>query len=369
MKSSGICRLLGVVASSASLAHALPHYSDVVEVESRSLDQIYAAAKQESGPLQVFWGGDAGSQGDGTRAAWAARFPDLPLNLTVDLSKYHNNRIDRAHLQGLHVADIANLQTLQDFPRWKAEGKLVKYKPANFEDILGSEKDFEGAYVPTGINSFGTFVYDSTKINASSVPRSYASLTDPMFKGKLIVTYPNDDDAVAYLFSLIVDRYGYQWLYDLAQNDVQWVRGTGSPMLLLNALHNSTSSRALSFTSYSNGQEWVGTKVPEAPEQYMSWAQTGAIIEGTPRPETSKLFISWLTSFQRQNSSHASGNTILKSLNTLHGADPFGNNATQISGFRRFEQDRAGVEWWKNLYEEVLGTPQGLGPLEVYPNA
>lgn len=217
-------------------------------------------------------------------------------------------------------------------------------------------------------DGFGTFVFDTTKINASSVPTSYASLTDPMFKGKLILTYPNDDDAIAYLFSLIVSRYGYQWLYDLAQNDVQWVRGTGSPILRLTALHNSTSSRALSFTTYSNGQDWVGQKKPEAPEQYMSWAQTGAIIAGTPRLESSKLFLNWLVSFNQQNASHTSGATVLKSLNTIRGVDPLASNATQYSGFRTFEQDRAGVEWWKNLFEEVLGTPQGLGPLEVYPN-
>lgn len=29
-----------------------------VDVESRSLDEIYAAAKKENGTLQVFWGGD-----------------------------------------------------------------------------------------------------------------------------------------------------------------------------------------------------------------------------------------------------------------------------------------------------------------------
>lgn len=308
----------------------------------------------------------------------------------MDLSKYHDNRIDRGHLQGLHVADVANLQTLQDFRRWKAEGKLVNYKPASFEDLLENEKDFDGAYLPTAlsqsirphhcslslpmanilliVDTFGTFVFDNTKIEASSVPTSYESLTDPMFKDKLILTYPNDDDAVAYLFSLIVSRYGYQWLYDLAQNNVTWVRGTGSPILRLTASHNTTSTQALSFTTYSNGQDWVSSKAPQAPEQYMSWAQTAAIIAGTPRLESSKLFINWLTSFNFQNASHSSSATVLKSLNTIHGVDPFANNATQYSGFRTFEQDRAGVEWWKNLFEEVLGTPQGLGPLEVYPN-
>ena len=100
----------------------------------------------------------------------------------------------------------------------------------------------------------------------------------------------------------------------------------------------------------------------------MSWAQTGAILKGTTRPESAKLFISWLVSEEWQEPRSASGYTTLRSLNEASGNDPYGSNATQISGFRVFEQDRAGVEWWKNLFEEVLGTAQGKGPLEMYPN-
>lgn len=121
-----------------------------VPLESRSLDEIYEAAKKEAGansqPLQVAWGGDAGTQGDSVRKAWKQRFPDIPLNLTVDLSKFHNGRIDTAFYQGEHSADVAFLQTLQDFPRWKNQNRLLYYKPAEFNDIFNGEKDPDGAW-------------------------------------------------------------------------------------------------------------------------------------------------------------------------------------------------------------------------------
>lgn len=100
----------------------------------------------------------------------------------------------------------------------------------------------------------------------------------------------------------------------------------------------------------------------------MSWAQTGAILKGTSRPESAKLFLGWLVSEERQGQGSETGATTLSNLNVANGVDVYGSNATQISGFRVFEQDRSGVEWSKNLFEEVLGTPQGKGPLEVYPN-
>ena len=95
----------------------------------------------------------AGSQGDGVRSAWKARFPNVVLNLTVDLSKYHDSRVDRAYYEGTHVADVAVLQTLQDFPRWKSQNKLSYYKPMNFDDLLANEKDLDGAYLPIQISA------------------------------------------------------------------------------------------------------------------------------------------------------------------------------------------------------------------------
>lgn len=219
------------------------------------------------------------------------------------------------------------------------------------------------------IGSFGTISYDSSKIDAAKVPTSFADFAKPQWKSKLILTYPNDDDAICYLFSMIVGRYGFQWLYDLAKNDVQWVRGTASPGILLADLHNKTSSRVLTFTSYPPSTDYFKSKKPQAPEQYMSWAQTAAIIKSTPRPESAKLYMNYLVGLQRQNGTAAGGSpSMLLSLNKQYGLDPYSSNATQISGFRVFEQDRNQVEWWKNLFEEVLGTAQGPGPLLLYPN-
>lgn len=164
---------------------------------------------------------------------------------------------------------------------------------------------------------------------------------------------------------MIVGRYGYDWLYQLAQNDVKWVRGTGTPGLEFVADHNSSSSRALSFTSFAAGSEdYLATADPQYPEQYFAWPQTGGIISSTARPESAKLFMSWITSDEYQNTTA----TIRMDLLQAQGKSYYNDKAMQISEFRVFEQNRADVEWWKNLFEDVLGTPQGKSPLQVYPN-
>ena len=80
--------------------------------------------------------------------AFTARFPNVALNLTNDVSKYLDGRIDRAFYANDEYIDVAMLETLQDYTRWKAENRLLYYKAAVWNDIVNGKKDLDGAYVP-----------------------------------------------------------------------------------------------------------------------------------------------------------------------------------------------------------------------------
>ncbi|MDX3521433.1 hypothetical protein [Streptomyces scabiei] len=47
--------------------------------------------------------------------------------MVVDYSKFHDARIDNQLATGSLVPDVVQLQTLQDFSRWKKEGFLLPY--------------------------------------------------------------------------------------------------------------------------------------------------------------------------------------------------------------------------------------------------
>lgn len=102
----------------------------------------------------------AGWQGAGLVSSFEALFPGLKLNLTVDLSKYHDSNIDRSWLAGNEYVDVAILQTVQDFPRWRDQQRLLNYKPSNFEDIYLGEKDLNGAFNPIGICKSILFIWN-----------------------------------------------------------------------------------------------------------------------------------------------------------------------------------------------------------------
>jgi hypothetical protein len=87
--------LLGTVSADSLFA-----FNSSVQVESRSLDRLHQAALAEGGTVVLWHGGDLANGGDDLKKSFEARFPGVTLNVTIDLSKYHDGRVDQALASG-----------------------------------------------------------------------------------------------------------------------------------------------------------------------------------------------------------------------------------------------------------------------------
>ncbi|XDG03801.1 hypothetical protein ABKA04_003416 [Annulohypoxylon sp. FPYF3050] len=326
-------------------------------IEDRTIDEIYAAALKEGGVVTLWHGGDERNQQDSLKKSFEARFPGITLNITVDLSKYHDIRVDQQLAEGNVYVDSVALQTVQDFPRWEAEGALLHYAPVGFDDIYSSFRHVEAAWY--AISGFSwSFVWNTNKID--NPPQEFPDFLKPEYKDKLVLTYPNDDDAVLFAFDLILRQYGYSWFEKLLAQNPRWVRGTGTPITLIS---QDNSTVGLTFTS-SIGLTPVAPLNFTIPKQghFVSWGQTAAILKDAPHPESAKLLVNYLVS--EENQKQTGGFSIRSDV-------PSPNNfpsildipATNPTEFPRFMGDRVRVERLRFFFEDKLGTAQGLSPL------
>ncbi|KAI9736631.1 MAG: hypothetical protein M1834_000835 [Cirrosporium novae-zelandiae] len=331
--------------------------SHVVEVENRTLSQIYQAALSEGGTVVLWHGGDETNQQDALKEAFEARFPGMSLNLTVDLSKYHDSNIDTQLATDNLTVDSAILQTVHDYPRWKLEGALKHYIPLDFESIYDAFKDEDGAY-------YGMYVFGWSNVwNTEYVSQGPVEFTDYLkseFKNKLVLTYPNDDDAVLYAFYLIMQQYGTSWFDSLLSQNPRWVRGTGTPATLM---ASSNGSYTASFT----GSIGLVASSPfnisyPTQGQFVSWPQTGAIFKDAPHPEGAKLLHNYILSQEYQNKT---GSWSVRTDMTPPGGKPkiMEMPGTDPTKFMDFMLDRPRVERLRFWFEERLGSAQGKSPL------
>jgi hypothetical protein len=195
--------ILGTLISHALAYDTLFAFDSAPEIEKRSIASIYNAALAEGGVVTCWHGGDETNQQDALKSAFEAAFPGLILNITVDLSKYHDGKIDELLVNDDVYVDSVILQTLHDYPRWASEGALLNYAPLGFDQIDPAYKDSTSA-AWYGVTLWSwSFIWNTAKLHNATLKPEFPSLLDPALKDKLVLTYPNDDDAILYAFDLM----------------------------------------------------------------------------------------------------------------------------------------------------------------------
>ncbi|WP_030435168.1 ABC transporter substrate-binding protein [Actinoplanes subtropicus] len=335
--------------------------------ERKSLDQLYAEAKREGGELVVYAGGDTPDQQDATKQAFRSQFPDINLKIIVDYSKYHDVRVDNQLATNSLVPDVVQLQTLQDFPRWKDQGVLLPYKPAGFSALYPRFRDPDGAWVGIAVYAF-SYMYDAGLGDGG--PATPRDLADPRWRGAIASSYPNDDDAVLYLYKLYAETYGWDWVRRLAAQDIVFGRGTPTPIVAVASKQKPVGiGGAGSLTGpIAPGVKWVAADG----HPFMAWAQRAAILARAKHPAAARLYLNWQLSAPVQQASF-DGWSVRTDVKPAGGLEPIWKypNA-HLDGFPRFMADRAEVERWKQTFTLYFGEVEGAptpGVLGLHPGA
>ena len=196
--------------------------SSASPLRAETLDEIYAKAKGE-GALSIYGGGPARLY-EGWVKEYEARFPGIKVTVTGGYAGGLAPAIDKQIAEGKLDVDFVTFQAVQEFIRWKREGVLLPFKMEGFEALDPRFRDADGAYTP--INVFAIAPAFNTKLVArEDAPRSALDFLKPMFRGKLITAYPNDDDATLFAFQTIVKKYGWKYMDDYMATEPKFIQG------------------------------------------------------------------------------------------------------------------------------------------------
>jgi len=268
-------------------------------VNADTIDQLYQAAKQE-GAL-VLYGGGAAAPLERRAAEFEKRFPGIKVSVTAGFSNILAPQIDEQIHQGKLAVDLTIFQTLQDYVRWKKAGVLRSFKPEGFEQIDPSFKDADGEYLGVWISGL-SYAYNTEKLVATDVPKSALDFLKPSFSGKLITTYPQDDDVTLYLFTTIVEKYGWEYMDKYMANKPSFVRGhLGVARGILSGENVASFDVILGgiLAEARNGKP-AAIAISEV-DPLPVWPQTAAIFKDARHPNAAKLYISWLLDKEQQS--------------------------------------------------------------------
>jgi ABC-type Fe3+ transport system substrate-binding protein len=269
-------------------------------VRAQGIDDVYPAAKAE-GAFVLYVGGPT-APWEATARIFEQRYPGIKVSITGGFSNVLDKQIDRQLAAGKLEVDTAIFQTLQDFVRWRTEGRLLAFKPAGFDAIDASFKDADGAFYGVMVNAM-PYMYNTEHVAAADVPDSALDFLKPQFRGRMVTPYPADDDATLWLFHKIVLKYGWDYMDKYMANKPGFIQGhLGQQRSIASGQNWVTFDSIFNITG-------VEKKAGKPVESHFStvdatpiWPLTGAIFKDAPHCNAAKLFLSWLLEPEQQAS-------------------------------------------------------------------
>ena len=282
----------------AAAALAVSGLIAATALPARAQDQLYAAAKSE-GNVVLYVGGPT-APWEAMAKKFETRYPGIKFAISGGFSNVLDKKIDAQIAADKLEVDTAILQTIPDFVRWKAEGHLLDFKPAGFDEIDGSFKDPSGGYWATMVNAV-PYMYNTEKVAAGDIPNSALDFLKPQFAGKVVTPYPADDDVTMWVFYHIVQKYGWDWMDKYMATKPNFIQGhlgqqrsigSGANLVTFDSIYNITTVlKKQKMPVESHFAEKDATPI---------WPLSGAVFKNAPHPNAAKLFHAWLLEPEQQ---------------------------------------------------------------------
>jgi ABC-type Fe3+ transport system substrate-binding protein len=324
-------------------------------VAHAQLEVLYRLARAE-GQLNLYGaGGTAPYQA--SAAQFQNAFPGLTVQITAGLSNELNSTIDAQIAAGNMDCDVAVLQTLQDFERWKRGNALLPYQPEGFDQIPAGFKDPDGTNVGIRISDVA-YAYNPDRVPAASVPHSAPDFLDPSVAGLCITVYPHDDDVTLYRYDTIVQKYGWDYMDRYMVNRPQFLRGhTGVTREIMGDRAGVSFDATTSAVAAQRNGGKIVVVMPEE-DGVPIWPQSAAIFRGAPHTNAAKLYLSWLLTRDEQAKLPPGNWPVRRDVAPAGGFRPI-LEYNVLNGYREFVVDQARIEELRRRFQEYIGPVRG----------
>lgn len=262
-----------------------------------------AAAKKEG---KVVWYTSTPVQ----QAQKIAGLFEAQYGIKVELFRSGGSEVLRRFQQELDAKRVvADLMTTSD-PAASAllakRGVFVPFKPVGFNKIPDAAKDKDGHYIAQRLNIM-TIYMRGDKVADGDRPKTWADVTDPKYKGKLVMTDPSYTALQLTVVGMLSKTLGSGYYEKLQKTDVLIVRGNqqisdnikrGERLIAVGALDSYAAEDRAAGHNIVTVYPSDGTFIIPSPT---------AVIKGSPNPNAAKLLAQFITWRRRQKIFPADG--------------------------------------------------------------
>jgi ABC-type Fe3+ transport system substrate-binding protein len=348
MAATALCRAaIACVATGLLVVHAS-------KAQAQTIQELYDKAKAENS-LVLYAGGPAAPH-EARAKRFMQQFPGITVSVSGGFSNVLNAEIEKQFAGGTLAVDMAFFQTVQDFVAWKERGELLAFKPDGFAQIYPNLRDPDGSYMALSVNAL-TYAYNTSKLAAQDAPKSALDFLKPVFAHNVITCYPADDDATLYLFYVIVQKYGWDWMDKYMANKPNFVQGHLDVARSVAAGDNIATFDASSSVwpfKREGKLDIAWSPVDDTP----LFTLTGGIFKNAPHPNAAKLYLTWFLAKEQQ--ANVGSFSSRADVDAPPGFQPLMSYKVANS-YREFVTDKALITDLRKRMEGYTGPPVNTG--------
>lgn len=161
--------------------------------------------------------------------AFQEKFPDIKVKWFQNGSENINAKLAIEEQAGEVKADLILTADIFWFRKKAEQGFFEPHKPTTDFEIPAPFRDAQDRFAMPRISTV-VIGYNKNDVSEQDVPKSFAELADPKWKGKLTSGSPLESGTSLSLMNNLAFRYGYEFLEKLRENDLMSAGGNSAIM-------------------------------------------------------------------------------------------------------------------------------------------
>jgi iron(III) transport system substrate-binding protein len=287
-------------ASAAVAAASLgPRISIAAAPPATATTQALIAAAQKEGKVNYYTSVDL-PLAERVAKAFEATYSGISVKVERTGAERVFQRIGQEYQNNIRNVDVVNSSDAAHLIVWKRNGWLAPYLPEDVARHYPAEhKDPDGMFASFRV-FFSVIAYNTSLVQASEAPKSFADLLDPKWAGKMVKAHPGYSGTIMTATFQMARDLGWGYFEKLAKQRVMQIQSASDPPKKL-----AIGERAVQI----DGSEYVILQLKEQgqPVEPVYAAEGSPLIVGpnavfkeAPNPNAARLFQNFCFSPQCQ---------------------------------------------------------------------
>jgi iron(III) transport system substrate-binding protein len=168
---------------------------------------------------------------------------------------------------------------------------LVAFRPKHFDQVPDAVKDPQGRHIAQRLNLVGIVARTDKSLE---LPKNWTDLTDPRYKGQLVMPDPSFTAIQLMVVGMLSQRYGWDFYRKLRANDTMIVQGHQQVADALKRGERLIAAEGLD--SYTWEDRKAGHKVETLfpADGAFAIAAPTMVIKGSPHPAAARAFAAFM---------------------------------------------------------------------------